>query len=84
MYQDKIAIIADSLTNKGGVERIILEQAKQFDADIYVARYDKSTFSEFKELKIIPISPFVGTKYGFLGKFYTLYSWLKFSKLKLK
>jgi glycosyltransferase involved in cell wall biosynthesis len=82
----KVAIFIDALINLGGVERLVLEQAKQFNADIYVGRFWKqATFPEFKKCKIITLTknPERGFK-TFQDKLFTLSLWLKFSKLKLK
>jgi len=49
----KIAILVDSLTNKGGVQRVVLSLAKTFNADIYTGRYNpKTTFSELDKFNI--------------------------------
>ena len=47
----RVAILVDSLKNKGGIERIVLLQAKMYGADIYTGVYDKdTTFEEFSDL----------------------------------
>lgn len=81
----KIAILIDALVNRGGVERIVLEQAKITNADLFVGRfYEDSTFPEFKKFKICPVTRFYKYKYGgAFGKLLTLHIWNKFSKLKL-
>lgn len=49
----KVVILVDALMNKGGIERIVLEQSKYFDADIIAGKYySESTFSEFKKMRI--------------------------------
>ncbi|MBT3720054.1 glycosyltransferase, partial [archaeon] len=82
----KVAIFADAIVNRGGGERIILEQAKHFNADIYTIRYiSEKTFSDFKTLKVHLLSKFNQIGYSkILGKIFTLYSWYIFSTLKLK
>ena len=52
----KIAIVHDSLSAKGGGERVVLALAKRFKAPIYTTTYlpDK-TYSEFKKLKIFSL-----------------------------
>ncbi len=75
----KVAILVDALVNRGGVERIVLSQAKHFNADIYVGIYDpNSTFNEFTSL---PINTILNKKK--IAKLTTLRLWYKFSKLKL-
>jgi glycosyltransferase involved in cell wall biosynthesis len=46
----KVAIVGQ-IEGKGGAERVILEMAKVFDADIYSIPYEKS-FEEFKDFSI--------------------------------
>lgn len=49
----KVAILVDSLTNKGGVQRVVLLLAKIFNADIYTGRYNlRTTFSELNKFNI--------------------------------
>ncbi|MFH1722177.1 MAG: glycosyltransferase family 4 protein [Candidatus Altiarchaeota archaeon] len=52
-----LAIAHPFLYTKGGAERVVLRIAQEFDATIYVSRYEKEkAFSEFKELdvRVIP------------------------------
>lgn len=75
----RIAILVDSLLNKGGIERIVLIQAKAFNADIYCGVYDPSTtFESFGECKIITLLNEVKH-----SRTNTLKIWQKFSSLKL-
>ena len=49
----KLLIIQPYLNLKGGVERVILEVAKHYDATIYTTEYDKAaTFEGFKDIDI--------------------------------
>jgi glycosyltransferase involved in cell wall biosynthesis len=82
----KTAILVDSLANRGGIERIVLEQARIFDADIYSGRYDpEKTFPEFKSMNVKQIVGRSGARpAGILGSVHTLYIWYKFSSLRLK
>lgn len=80
MQKPKIAILVDALTNKGGIERVMLEVAKYYDADVYVGVYNPET--SFEELKKLKITQLITKKLP--NKLNTLYSWYKFSKLKLK
>jgi glycosyltransferase involved in cell wall biosynthesis len=82
----KVAIFIDALINMGGVERLVLEQAKLFNADIYVGRFWKqATFPEFKKCKIIALTKTPGTGFKTLkDKLFTISLWLNFSRLKLK
>lgn len=82
----KVAILTDALVNRGGVERIILEQARLTRADIFVGRYQpENTFPEFSKLKVLPIIKNYSIGYGnFFHSLMTLYIWFKFSKLHLK
>jgi glycosyltransferase involved in cell wall biosynthesis len=76
----KVAIITDSITNTGGAERVILEQAKYFNADVYVALYSPgTTFKEFSKLNIKKI---MNVKLP--NKIRTIYLWHIFASLKLK
>jgi len=76
----KIAILVDSLRNKGGVERIVLEQAKYLNADIYAGRYNlNTTFAGFKKLKIKTLIPST-----FPQKLGSLILRKKYATLKLK
>jgi len=52
--KQKVAIVHDYLTQRGGVERVVLSLAKCFpEAEIHVALFDpKSTFPEFSNLKV--------------------------------
>ncbi len=75
----KIAIFAQEIVNKGGTERIILEQARLFKADIYTGRYEKDkTFEGFKNLNVKTI------KSKFSGKLRSLFLFFKFRKIKFK
>lgn len=68
----KVAIIADSMTQLGGADRLLLEIAKTFDhPDIYTSFYNKTAYpSEFHKLKIIS---FVDDK-SFLQKIFIKFS----------
>ena len=82
----KVAIFADSIIHKGGVERIILAQAKELNADIYVGRYDPdATFEEYKYLNVKTLlkNPKIGYN-NLIGRFTTLYIWFLFFTLNLK
>jgi glycosyltransferase involved in cell wall biosynthesis len=82
----KVAILVDALINMGGVERLVLEQARLFNADIYVGRFsEKSTFPEFGKFRLIQLTktPERGFKTIF-DKLFTLSLWYRFSMLKLK
>jgi len=80
MKKLKVAILIDSIVNKGGIERMMLEIAKFYDADIYVGDIDyKTTFSSFSNLNISKI-----TTKKFSNKFNTLHIWYKFRTLRLK
>ncbi len=49
----KLLIIQPYLNIRGGVERVILEIAKKYDATIYTTEYDKkATFEGFKDIDI--------------------------------
>ncbi|MFH2020868.1 MAG: glycosyltransferase [archaeon] len=75
----RIAILVDALMNRGGVERMMLEIAKHYNADIYAGIYKlESTFPEFKDVKVTSL---VSTKLP--GSIRTLKLWYEFSKLKL-
>jgi len=75
----KVAIFAQEIVNRGGAERIILEQARLFNADIYTGKYDrKTTFDEFKNMKI----EIVPSKFS--GRLNSLYLYYKFRKMKLR
>ncbi|MEM4396992.1 MAG: glycosyltransferase [Candidatus Woesearchaeota archaeon] len=76
----RVAILVDALVNKGGVERIVLQQAKLFNADLYVGRFSENTFEEFKNFNIIKITK----TYNVYSRLHTLYLWYKFSKLNLQ
>ena len=76
----KVAIITDSITNMGGAERVILEQAKYFNADVYVALFSpQTTFKEFNKIKIKKI-----LNTNLPNKIRTLFLWYKFASLKIK
>lgn len=76
----KIAILVDSLVNKGGVERIVLSHAKYFNADIYTTKYNsKTTFEEFKNCKINKL-----TKLSLPQRLHHIYSRILFKRLRLK
>lgn len=75
----KVAILVDVLGNKGGIERIVLLQAKLFNADIYAGRYiPKTTFKEFNNFKITEIN-----KTKFPQRIWSFYNRIKFCKLNL-
>ena len=80
MKKPRIAILVDAITNKGGIERVVLEVAKYYDADIYAGIYSAET--SFEELKKLKITQLINKKLP--RKLNTLYSWHKFSTLKLK
>ena len=79
----KLLIIQPYLNIKGGVERVILEIAKHYDATIYTTEYDKAaTFEGFKDTDIkivgkdvpladrLPYRASQGLRYGY--NFYNL------------
>ncbi len=79
----KLLIIQPYLNIRGGVERVILEIAKHYDATIYTMEYDKAaTFEGFKEIDIkivgkdvplaerLPYRASQGLRYGY--NFYNL------------
>lgn len=74
----KIAVLTDSLTNRGGGEREILTLLDYFDVDLYCGIYDKeNTFSEFSKRKI---KYFLRKKLpSFINTMYIRY---KFKKIK--
>lgn len=76
----KIAILMDKLSNKGGIERIVLLQAKELNADIYTGKIEReTTFEGFKDLNIIEIN-----KTNLPQRVWSIYNRLKFKNLKLK
>jgi len=81
----KIAIIVDRLTNYGGVERIVLLMAKEFNADIYTGFWKRDTsFSEFQNFNITELIPYDSFAYKLPYRIRGRYLHYKFSKLKLK
>jgi len=49
----KIAVVVDSLTNRGGVQRLVWTLAEAFNADLYTGRYDPEVaYEEFKNFKV--------------------------------
>ncbi len=49
----KVALLTGSLRNRGGVERVVLHQAKALKADIIAGRYNSNTtYEEFKKLNV--------------------------------
>ena len=75
----KIAIFSDELSNKGGIERQIMDLGKYFDIDIYCGKYnEKTTFEAFKDYNITQLAKKL--PYG-LNMFYLRY---KFNKLCLR
>ncbi|MBU0532686.1 glycosyltransferase [Patescibacteria group bacterium] len=54
----KLAIVNSNLTVCGGIERVVLEIAKHFDAHIYCPYYDpENTFDEYRNLHITTLKP---------------------------
>ncbi len=48
-----ITILVSALTNRGGIERVVLELSKFFNANIVAGRYDPlTTFNEFNNFQI--------------------------------
>ncbi len=81
----KVAIVQPFLTQKGGVERVVLEMAKHYNAPIYVVDYNpETTYPDFKNFdirkipypkwidffKFLPSKAFAGLRYGFIFYFY--------------
>lgn len=76
----KVAILTPGLVNKGGAERIVLLQAKRYNADIYAGRYNpKTTFEEFRKCKVRPL-----IKGGLPRRLGTLQILHRFKQLKLE
>ena len=76
----KVAILVDDLTKKGGIQRIVLAQAKYFNADIYTGKYNsKTTFEGFKSCKINQL-----LNVNLPRRVWSLILRLKFKKLKLR
>lgn len=76
----KIAILADAIVNKGGVERMIWLCAKHWDADVYTCLYNPTaTFEELKTCKIHLLR--TSKKHSAIG---SLLSRRAFLKLRLK
>ena len=75
----KVAILIDTLVNKGGSERLVLAQAQHYNADIYAGKYNPdTTFEELKKCKITTLLP--NRPHSSLD---TIKVWLAFRKLKL-
>jgi glycosyltransferase involved in cell wall biosynthesis len=75
----RVAIFADAIVNKGGIERIILSMAQHYKADIYAGKfYPEMTFSEFRRLNVIRLADTYLPQ-----KFQTLFIWWRFSQINL-
>ena len=75
----RIAILTDTLANKGGMERLVLKQSKVYDADIITGKYyPDRTFEEFKNRRITTLLPSKPH-----SSFDTINLWRKFASLKL-
>jgi glycosyltransferase involved in cell wall biosynthesis len=75
----RVAIFADAIINKGGIERIILSMARHYKADVYVGKYfPEKTFVEFKTINVVRIA-----ESRLPQKMQTLYIWWRFSRLNL-
>jgi len=65
----KIAVLTDSLVNRGGGEREIMTLLDYFDVDLYTGIYNsETTFSKFKQYQIVnflkkKLPPFINTMY---------------------
>lgn len=59
MLHSKIAIIHDSLNQRGGAERVVLALSKTFpNSDIITSVYDpEKTYPEFRNLKVLELLP---------------------------
>ena len=81
----KIAIIVDRLTNFGGVERIVLLMAREFNADIYTGFWNpETTFPEFQDLNITELIPYNSFPYHLPYRIRGRYLHYKFSRLRLE
>ena len=75
----KIGIFVSALVNKGGIERVVLELAKYFDADILTGFYDKEiTFSELSNFNIKVLKSF-----DFPKRFKSFFIGRAFSKVSM-
>lgn len=83
MSKMRVAVCHDRLMEKSGGERVAIVLAKAFDADLYVAKYDRvNAFEDSRKLRVIETSPSMEPPISQLYTLVWMRDAIRFSKLK--